>query len=168
MGVISSVGLVILPGERHSLVIQVGGVGCICSREGANTTQWGQMEVVGLLRVGDRSQISCLGIGGGLGGKGSQGSGELQHKLDLQRKGCLKRVQEDRCRTGVPQAGYRMLYTFLSIKIQVKSYLPYLDINNQVLHHIPYGKYLHCGVYIFLDMLIRFSYYEPQQSVFKS
>lgn len=73
VGVVSSLGLVTLPGERQYLIIQVDGVGGVYSREGAKTKDYtggGWIEVVGLLRFGD-------GIGGGLAGKGPRRTGKL-------------------------------------------------------------------------------------------
>lgn len=92
MGMGSSIGLMTLPGEKHFLIIQVGGAGGVCSREGAKNTQWGWMEVVGLLRVGDTSYISCLGIGSGLGGKGPREVESYQHLLGLLRRGAGRQV----------------------------------------------------------------------------
>lgn len=39
------------------------------------------------------------------------------YKLGLLRKASVLGVLEGRCRTSVPQAGYRILYKFLSIKM---------------------------------------------------
>ena len=53
VGVLSSLGLVTPPGERQFLIIQVDGVGGICSREGAKTKDY----TVGMDRGGRVAQI---------------------------------------------------------------------------------------------------------------
>lgn len=52
-GVVSSLGLVTLPGKRQFLIIQVDGVGGVCSREGANTKDY----TGGMDRGGRAAQI---------------------------------------------------------------------------------------------------------------
>lgn len=53
MGVLSSLGLLTPPGERQFLIIQVDGVGGVCSREGTKTKDY----TGGMDRGGSVAQI---------------------------------------------------------------------------------------------------------------